>query len=209
MFDVPNEPSAFSLYNILSGPFSAEASKPSKRPPRDWETASAFADGYGSVMPMEVGKQGRKKEQARLAQRARELEAEDEEDDWFGGARSRRRSGGSNSGGGGGGKSSRRDREGPNNSKANGNGRIRFDFSHSSSGRDGRDGGGRDSKRQKVSYDDLPGPSRETDSIHIRGASKRQDRDRYGSNNSRDRYDRDRDRDQSSRGPRYRGGYSR
>ncbi|KAL1944111.1 hypothetical protein VTO73DRAFT_3296 [Trametes versicolor] len=210
MFDAPREPSAFSIYNILSGPFSSEASRPSQRAPRDWETADAFADGHGSVVPMEVGKQGRKKERARLERRAREIEEEDDEDDWFGGARARGRGGGGggggghSGGGGGGGKSSRRDRE-ANSSKANGggggNGKIRFDFSHSSTS---RDGGGRDSKRQRVSYDDLPGPSRETDSIQIRGASKKQDR--YGgSNHSRDRYDRD----QSSRGPRYRGGYSR
>ncbi|KAI0371528.1 hypothetical protein BV20DRAFT_1120573 [Pilatotrama ljubarskyi] len=201
MFDVPREPSAFSLYNILSGPFSAEASRPSKRAPRDWETASAFADGFGFVAPMEVGKQGRKKERARLERRAREIEAEDEEDDWFGSARSRGKSGGGG-GGNSNGNGSRRDRNRGDVSRGNTNSKIRFDFSHSSMDRDEGRGGGRGSKRQRVSYDDLPGPSRETDSIQIRGAAKTQDR--YGSNGS-SRYDRD----QSSRGPRYRGGYSR
>ncbi|KAL7282689.1 hypothetical protein ACG7TL_004163 [Trametes sanguinea] len=213
-FDAPREPSAFSLYNILSGPFSSEGTRPSKRAPRDWETASAFADGFGFVAPMEVGKQGRKKERARLERRAREMEeAEQDEDDWFGAARSKGRSSGGGGGWNGNGKSPRRDRSGGNNSKGGGNGggggsggKIRFDFSHSSLDRDrrdgrDRDGGGRDSKRQRVSYDDLPGPSRETDSIQIRGAAKKQDRS-YGSNG---RYDRD----PPSRGPRYRGGYAR
>ncbi|OSD04455.1 hypothetical protein PYCCODRAFT_1487261 [Trametes coccinea BRFM310] len=195
-FDAPREPSAFSLYNILSGPFSSEATRPSKRAPRDWETASAFADGFGFVAPMEVGKQGRKKERARLERRAREMEeAEQDEDDWFGAARSKGRSSGGGGGGGGG-----------NGGGGGSGGKIRFDFSHSSLDRDrrdgrDRDGGGRDSKRQRVSYDDLPGPSRETDSIQIRGAAKKQDRS-YGSNG---RYDRD----PPSRGPRYRGGYAR
>ncbi|KAI0355393.1 hypothetical protein OH77DRAFT_1424881 [Trametes cingulata] len=212
MFDVPREPSAFSLYNILSGPFSAEASRPSKRAPRDWETATAFADGFGFVAPMEVGKQGRRKERARLERRAREIEAENDEDDWFGSARSRGKSGGGSGGGGGGGgnskggnsngRGSRRDRDRGDSSRGSTNSKIRFDFSHSSMDRDERGSGGRDSKRQRVSYDDLPGPSRETDSIQIRGAAKGQGK--YGSNGS-NRYDRD----HSSRGPRYRGGYSR
>ncbi|KAI8982763.1 hypothetical protein BD414DRAFT_579052 [Trametes punicea] len=207
-FDVPREPSAFSLYNILSGPFSSEASRPSKRAPRDWEALSSFADGFGFVAPMEVGKQARKKERARLERRARELEEQDDQDDWFDAAQSRARSGG---GGNGTGRSPRRDRGGRGASKANGAGKMRFDFSHSSLDRDrdrqDREGGGRDRKRQRVSYYDPPGPSRETDSIQIRGAAKKQDRDRSGSNgnNSRDRYDRD----APSRGPRYRGGYSR
>ncbi|KAI0677645.1 hypothetical protein C8Q78DRAFT_102883 [Trametes maxima] len=206
---IPNEPSAFSLYNILSGPFSSEVPRPSKRAPRDWETASAFADGFGFVAPMDVGKQGRRKERARLEQRAREREAEDEEGDWFDSARARGRSGGGGSGGGNGGgrggsgKDSRRDRGG-GGSKPNSNGKIRFDFSqHPSTDKSSRGRGEHDSKRQRVSYADLPGPSRETDSIRIRGASRKQDR--YDSYGSRDRYDRD----ESSRGPRYRGGYSR
>ncbi|CDO68458.1 hypothetical protein BN946_scf184760.g14 [Trametes cinnabarina] len=206
-FDAPREPSAFSLYNILSGPFSSEAPRPSKRVPRDWETASAFADGYGFVAPMDVGKQGRKKERARLERRAREIEADEDEDDWFGSARSKGRNGSGGGGGGAGGgggvggggwngyhrKSPRRDRGGhskPNSS--GGGGKIRFDFSHASMDRDGRDrdGGGREWKRQRVSYDDLAGPPpRETDSMQIRGAAK----------NDRD----------PPRGPRYRGGYSR
>ncbi|KAI0650837.1 hypothetical protein C8Q79DRAFT_945317 [Trametes meyenii] len=205
VYDIPNEPSAFSLYNILSGPFSSEVSRPSKRAPRDWETASTFADGFGFVAPLEVGKRGRQKENARLGQQHRERE-EGEEDDWFDSVRARGRSGGGSGNGGGRGgigKDSRRDRGG-GSSKPNSTGKIRFDFSqHSSTDKSVRDRGERDSKRQRVSYADLPGPSRETDSIRVRGASKKQDRhESYGSS---DRYDRER----SSRGPRYRGGYSR
>ena len=106
-FDMPNEPSAFSLYNILSGPFSSEAPRSSKRAPRDWETASAFTDGYGATLPTDVGKQGRRKERDRLSKARQIQDAEDDQDDWFGGAHSRARSDvrdsrGSRNGGGGG-----------------------------------------------------------------------------------------------------------
>ncbi|KAI0832815.1 hypothetical protein BC628DRAFT_1309582 [Trametes gibbosa] len=204
MFDVPQEPSAFSLYNMLSGPFFSEASQPSRRAPREWETAGVFADGHGSVVPMEVGKQGRKKERARLARRAQEIEEGNDEDDWFDNAHARGRSGGGGAGVGGQAKGSRWDRS-ENSSKGNANGKVRFDFTQATSAdRNGRDGGEREQKRHRVSHDDPPGPSRETDSIQIKGASKKQDR--YQVTGSRDRYARDQ---RSSRGPRYRGGYSR
>ncbi|OBZ70099.1 hypothetical protein A0H81_09792 [Grifola frondosa] len=46
--------------------------------PRDWEAAATFADGYGFVAPMEVGKQARRKDRARMERRARELEEADD-----------------------------------------------------------------------------------------------------------------------------------
>ncbi|KAI0711059.1 hypothetical protein C8T65DRAFT_608662 [Cerioporus squamosus] len=207
--DLPNEHSAFSLYNILSGPFSSEATaaRPAKRPPRDWEAASAFADGYGSTVPMEVGKQGKRKQRDRLERRQRELEdAEDDQEDWFGSARSRARSGPQdNRGQGRGGGSSKSN----GNGNGNGNGKIQFHFSGGGSSQ----GGGRDAKRQRTGYDDLPGPSRETDSIQIRGAARKPSYSSAPSRNrSHNRYENDRDRDRdrdSQRGPRYRGGYFR
>ncbi|RDX55414.1 hypothetical protein OH76DRAFT_1396803 [Lentinus brumalis] len=195
--DLPNEHSAFSLYNILSGPFSSEATaaRPAKRAPRDWEAAAAFADGYGFTAPMEVGKQGKRKQRDRLERRQRELEdAEDDQDDWFGGGRSRARSGPQDNRGQG---------RGGGSSKPNGSGKIQFHFTGGGSSQ----GGGREAKRQRTGYDDLPGPSRETDSIQIRGAARKPSHSSASSRNrSRNRYDYDRDRD-SQRGPRYRGGY--
>ncbi|KAI0737683.1 hypothetical protein C8Q80DRAFT_1222737 [Daedaleopsis nitida] len=193
--DFPSEHSAFSLYNILSGPFSSEASRPSKRPPRDWETASAFTDGFGSTLPMEVGRQGRRKERERQARALEKME--DDQDDWFGAARS---SGGER------GKDKRPPGRGGNGGlKADGSGgggkHIKFNFSSMD--------GDRDAKRQRLDHVDLPGPSRETDSFQIRGAARKQSYSSASSRDRRDRYsDRDRDRDrESQRGPRYRGGY--
>ncbi|KAF7433414.1 hypothetical protein PC9H_005366 [Pleurotus ostreatus] len=85
------EPSAFSEYNTSSGPFfdaNAEpTSGPSRsRPLRDWERPD-FVD---PKLPGNVGKEGRKKDRAKLEKRAREIDDEDEEDDWFNkGARKR------------------------------------------------------------------------------------------------------------------------
>lgn len=213
--DVPNEPSAFSLYNVLSGPFSEDVPRAPKRAPRDWETASAFADGYGATVPTDVGKQGRRKERERLG-KARELqEAGDDQDNWFDRtSHSRARNdardsrGASRNGGGGG---------GGGGSKANG--KIKFNFSGSSIGGGGGGGGGggeRGGKRQRP-YDDLPEPSKETDTLQIRGAARKhsynstssKDRhhdrhDRYARERNHNRYDSERE---SQRGPRYRGGY--
>ncbi|PIL37531.1 transcription factor [Ganoderma sinense ZZ0214-1] len=210
--DLPNEPSAFSLYNVLSGPFSEDAPRAPKRAPRDWETASAFADGYGATVPTDVGKQGRRKERERLG-KARELqEAGDDQDNWFDRAsysrgrndardsRGASRNGGGGGGGGGGG------------SKANG--KFKFNFAGSSIG--GGGGGERGGKRQRP-YDNLPEPSKETDSLQIRGAARKhsyrstssKDRhhdrhDRHARERSHNRYESERE---SQRGPRYRGGY--
>ncbi|KAH9939238.1 uncharacterized protein BXZ73DRAFT_88961 [Epithele typhae] len=199
-FDHPEEHSAFSIYNILSGPFSSEAPRQSKRAPRDWETVNAFSDGFGSNMPMQVGKQGRRKERERLA-RAREQQADDDDDDWFAGNRARPNNKGSR-----GSSRNKGDTRG-------GGGKIKFDFSTSSVGVD------RGNKQQRTDGYELPAPMQETESLQIRGASRRdrrssppRDRDeRYG------RYDRERDRDRDrdwerrdpQKGPRYRGGYYR
>ncbi|KAF4602412.1 CCR4-NOT regulatory complex component [Pleurotus pulmonarius] len=91
------EPSAFSEYNTSSGPFfdaNAEpTSGPSRsRPLRDWERP----DYVDPKLPGNVGKEGRKKDRAKLEKRAREIDDEDEEDNWFNRG-ARKRSGGSRS----------------------------------------------------------------------------------------------------------------
>lgn len=206
---MPNEPSAFSLYNILAGPFASEAPPPSKRKPRDWEAANSFADGFGFNAPMQVGQQGRRKERDRLAARARELDdADNDAADWFNGRMERQRD---------------RDRDRDSGSRRSGSGpaksgsKIKFDFSHSSL--DDRDRGEGSKRRDNA---DLPAPVRETESLHIRGAARKlshgstssRDRGRDGDwhHDRYDRYDRDRDRRRDrdhQRGPRYKGGYSR
>lgn len=248
--DTPKEPSAFSSYNTNAGPF-ADAEHPTERQPsRAARYASlsdkAWGDGYGSRIPLNVGKESRRKEKKRLAQR--QEEAEDDGDDWFanrggGGVRASMSNGrdSRNSRGGGGGSSNQRNGR-PDNKK--------ISFGNLGGRDDGRYGGrdrerdrDRDRRREPErdrgysrSYydDDLPQPTRETDTFQIRGAaSRRSDRDDYGGSikgaassrkpsllervgeNYGDRYDsrdrdRRRDRDRSpSRGRRYHGGYSR
>ncbi|EKM59927.1 uncharacterized protein PHACADRAFT_250735 [Phanerochaete carnosa HHB-10118-sp] len=234
--DRPSDPSAFGTYNINTGPF-ADAKNPQQRKPGKAASYAArmndaWGDGYGHVLPLDVGKQGRKKERARMERRAQEVQADDA-DDWFAkrrGGNSREKGGGS---GGGGSKGSR-------------NGRINSKISFSDFDRDGDRFGGRDRRDGgRPRLDDLPGPSRESDSIKIRGASRRDkererrdrddewdgsirgaarrqseheydhrrnerprdDRDRYGERDRR----RERDRREASprREPRYRGGYAR
>ncbi|KZT06504.1 uncharacterized protein LAESUDRAFT_725955 [Laetiporus sulphureus 93-53] len=184
--DMPREPSAFGSYNTSSGPFADLTERPlsrpnASRPPRDWEAAGSFADGFGFIAPMDVGKKGRLKEREKLRKRARELEeAEDDEDDWFSRGPSRQRN---------------RDEGGRRSS--NRRGEDRREFSRRDDGRRYVDG------RQRRAYEGDSVPSRETDVIHIRGAS------RYDERRS-DRYDRPRDRDRrDERGPRYKGSYSR
>ncbi|KAH9948756.1 hypothetical protein B0H21DRAFT_731833 [Amylocystis lapponica] len=195
--DFPREPSAFSSYNTLSGPFSdisTSVRSKAKRAPRDWEVADTFADGRGFTAPMDVGKQGRRKERVRMEKRAQELEeAEDDPDDWFGSAR---RNGASHARGGA---------RGSAQSKSGGK-KIDIGFASRDDGRSKDNGRG----RSLAAYDDLPGPSRETDTIQIRGASRRND-DRYGGSSGRHTRDRERDRGgrRDERGPRYKGGYSR
>ncbi|CCM03346.1 uncharacterized protein FIBRA_05475 [Fibroporia radiculosa] len=201
--DLPPEPSAFSAYNVLAGPFAdlstlSSSRSSNKRPPRDWEVASAFADGWGSNMPMEVGKQGRRKQRAKLEKRAREIEdAEDDPDDWFGGRTSGRgKKRDSDSRGGG--------------SKNPYKGKISFGASVVHPGRrDDRDERRRGDGRKRVSYDDLPGPAQETDSFQVRGAARRQSEGDRGDRHRESRRDRDSSYRRDERGPRYKGGYAR
>jgi len=87
--NAPNEPSAFGRYNATSGPFFVASPKlaPSSsahgREPRDWEREDVIVDKSGYHAPAHVGKQGRKKDRAKMERRAREQELDDEED-WFG-----------------------------------------------------------------------------------------------------------------------------
>ncbi|TDL29652.1 hypothetical protein BD410DRAFT_780129 [Rickenella mellea] len=85
--DFPKEPSAFSTYNTLSGPFAdPNASRPSrrKRQPREWEHDGLFTDGYGFTGPTDVGRKGRTKERDRMRQYEDEvMKSEDDDDDWF------------------------------------------------------------------------------------------------------------------------------
>ncbi|EPQ59218.1 hypothetical protein GLOTRDRAFT_136148 [Gloeophyllum trabeum ATCC 11539] len=94
--DHPLEPSAFSSYNIMSGPFfdaTTSLSKGKARRPRDWETSDHVGDGWGFNAPMNVGKQGRKKDRARMEQVAKHQEEEEDPDDWFGNPRNARNRG--------------------------------------------------------------------------------------------------------------------
>ena len=219
-FDHPKDNSAFSLYNVLSGPFASDAPPLTKRTRRDWEAAHTFSDGFGFDAPMEVGKRARRKERERLARAAQERDdAQDDAADWFGEfASNRARRGDERAKGNREVRAPERNENGDR--KGGGGGKIKFDFSGASFGGDR----GGSSKRPRYDRDDLPGPSRETDTIQIRGAARKEsyssrDRggDRHGGRYDRDRErDRDRDRDYDHerrdrdsrhRGPRYRGGY--
>ena len=237
--DIPVESSAFSLYNTMTGPFldSSTASKQSasfRRGPRDWEEGETLPDGWGFDAPVNVGKQGRKKDRARMEQQAREVqEMEDDPDDWFGNAQNTRNRGHQ--------PTNQRNQNGHTpkkisfGSSLHGNGRhTNFedtprsrppteqyaDGAHS----DRRDRGDRrqGSHRRPSLLDRI---QEETDELHIRGAYRRRsdsrrhdrdqkDRDRPHSRSHRDedkehrREDRDHRR-RESRGPKYRGGYSR
>ncbi|TFK55680.1 hypothetical protein OE88DRAFT_1804497 [Heliocybe sulcata] len=86
----PNEPSAFGSYNIMSGPFydaNFPASKGKARPPRDWESGDTLGDGWGFNAPMNVGRQGRRKDRARMEQTAKNQDAREDPDDWFSNSR--------------------------------------------------------------------------------------------------------------------------
>ncbi|KAL6307200.1 hypothetical protein BKA93DRAFT_728235 [Sparassis latifolia] len=210
--DIPREPSAFGSYNTVSGPFyDTSSASNEKRPPRDWEVASAFADGFGFNAPMNVGKQGRQKERARMEMRAKEIEEEERQDDWFARPNGRRSGEGAENG------------QGQPKGYAGGK-KIEIGLSSSNSRRDNRRDNRDGVDRPRLVYDDLPGPSRETDSIRLLGAATKQYDDRYGDRYSGSRRGRSRERDRGKhwdrrddrrderrgeRGPRYRGGYAR
>lgn len=89
--DRSQEPSAFGLYNTMSGPFfdsSAEqmpsVSESTSRRLREWER-DKLPDGWGHDAPVNVGKQGRKKDRAKMERMA--TDDNDDADDWFGSAR--------------------------------------------------------------------------------------------------------------------------
>ncbi|KAI0082541.1 hypothetical protein K474DRAFT_1767819 [Panus rudis PR-1116 ss-1] len=211
--DIPREPSAFSEYNTRSGPFfdASRPEKPSKKSKRekkrDWERDGLWADGHGFTAPIDVGKQGRKKEKKRLEERLQATQ-DDDEGDWFS---QRGRDGGKNK------PASNRSNNGGSSSSRPKGGKITFgdmkrdqnrfskldmvDFPRSS----------RPSRDEDRRYGDLPRPMRETDSIQIRGAARRPSDDRRytgggGGRSYGSRYD---ERREAERGPRYRGGYSR
>lgn len=85
--DIPREPSAFSEYNIHSGPFFGSRVSPSKKsgkkPQREWNNEDRWGDGHGSSIPINVGKQGRKKERQRMETLDARAMAEEDEDDFF------------------------------------------------------------------------------------------------------------------------------
>jgi hypothetical protein len=86
--DLPREPSAFSSYNIMSGPFFDPAAEPmpkaSRRTePRDWRKCNDFLGGWGNHAPENVGKQGRKKNMAKMERSASQQAVDADTDDWF------------------------------------------------------------------------------------------------------------------------------
>lgn len=187
-WDRPREPSGFSEYNTMTGPFYDSAHPTMRAPSRAATYASrakhAWGDGYGAALPLDVGKQGRNKERTRLEKRAQELQKDDDDNDWF--AKHPENRSGRNGGGAEKEKKSLLDRLEPTSSKKINIGNLgkdrggrRFD-SGSGDSRDSRrrkSGGGRSYDND---YDDLPTPMRETDTLQIRGASRRYD-DRSGS----------------------------
>ena len=72
----------------MSGPFfvasprHAPSSPVHRREPRDWEREDVIVDKMGYHAPAHVGKQGRKKERAKMERKAREQEVDDDEG-WF------------------------------------------------------------------------------------------------------------------------------
>ncbi|KAF9009090.1 hypothetical protein BDQ17DRAFT_1275502 [Cyathus striatus] len=88
-FDCPEEPSAFSLYNIMSGPFfnpdeEKQLFNYSRRGRHDRENE---LDQWGKGAPQNVGRQGKKKQMDKLAKTYEQLDEDD--DDWFGKQNSR------------------------------------------------------------------------------------------------------------------------
>ena len=83
--DHPREPSAFSTYNVLSGPFADISLKSSDRTfRREWETDNNFDDGHGFSGLGDVGRRARAKERERMGRREKErLVSDDDNEDWF------------------------------------------------------------------------------------------------------------------------------
>ncbi|RDB22705.1 Protein air1 [Hypsizygus marmoreus] len=96
--DLPNESSAFSIHNTLSGPFFDAAAEPTpstsrRRGPRDWEQDNGLPQDWGRNVPENVGRQARRNNIAKMEQRVKEQAVEDDPDDWFGNSRNARNRG--------------------------------------------------------------------------------------------------------------------
>lgn len=226
--DFPIEPSAFSSYNTLSGPFSDAPVQIQRhrRELRDWENDTTIPDRWGFDAPNNVGRQAKNKNKARLEERARELE-EDDPDDWFGNPRNARSRGvpssaptgprdRSKGGGGGYGQGSASAKKMTFGSF----GQKQVDSSSSSRGRD---------YSRKADDGRSARPIHDAGELKIRGASsssgkrkyddRRDDERGYRRDYERDRdgyrrrewdreYERGRDRDREERYRDYDGGYS-
>ncbi|KAG6861595.1 hypothetical protein C0995_014502 [Termitomyces sp. Mi166 len=86
--DVPDEYSAFSEHNTLSGPFfdsvtERSALKTRRHERRDRDPYYGLPPSWGNV-PDNVGKKGRRDNTAKMERRAQEQAIEDDPDDWFG-----------------------------------------------------------------------------------------------------------------------------
>jgi protein AIR1/2 len=87
--DLPQEPSAFSTHNTLSGPFfDAELPRSTsrRREPREWEHRDP-SSAWGDDLPENVGRQGRRKNAEKMERRMKEQEADEDPEDWFGNPR--------------------------------------------------------------------------------------------------------------------------
>jgi len=83
----PVEPSAFSAYNLMTGPFYDPATEPVHigRGPRVLQSTKdlpGLSDDLGMNIPVDVGKRARHKDKERLEKRFREQE-DDDPGDWF------------------------------------------------------------------------------------------------------------------------------
>lgn len=207
--DHPLEPSAFSSYNIMSGPFfdaTTSLSKGKARRPRDWETSDHVGDGWGFNAPMNVGKQGRKKDRARMEQVAKHQEEEEDPDDWFGNPRNARNRG------------MTRDAQPPRNVRSEiGNENKVFTFGSMGNDRNRRFeiessvNASRGSRYDKDRNDRYRG-ERAPDTFSIRGAAARDSEYPNGSSRERsrrnDHHRSDRQERRDDHRPRYKGGYA-
>ncbi|EDR12848.1 uncharacterized protein LACBIDRAFT_292877 [Laccaria bicolor S238N-H82] len=84
-YDQPVEPSAFSSYNLTSGPFDTSRQKEQAFISRNREfRESELASDWGANAPELVGRRAKKKAKAALEQTARkQQEAENDSDNWF------------------------------------------------------------------------------------------------------------------------------
>ncbi|KIJ70584.1 hypothetical protein HYDPIDRAFT_164570 [Hydnomerulius pinastri MD-312] len=96
--NIPVEPSAFSAYNVISGPFYDPATEPERkrRGPRELQNDEGLPrlpEDWGVDIPVNVGKQGKSKDREKLEKRFREQEEEDGDADWFNNPRNARNRG--------------------------------------------------------------------------------------------------------------------